>query len=222
MRIEPGFREEHVLADGTRVTLRLIRTDDGEGLRQAFARLSPMSRYRRFLLDTSELTDEMVRYLCDVDGYNHFALVVTTDSFDLKTEIGLGVGRFCRLAEEPDVAEAALTVVDDAQGKGIGRLLLHTVAEAARERGIRTIRAEVLASNTPIRRLLDQLGAVVRSDDGTTLVFDVPLDGPPECGKEGERAALLSSEQRRDPRLRMLLRTVAESFAALRSGARES
>ncbi len=207
-RIDADYREEHVLEGGTKVTLRSIRPDDGEPLREGFSRLSPTSRYRRFLSGMTELSDDMVRYLTDVDGVNHVAIVATTDSLDLKTEIGLGVARVIRLEGDPTVAEAAVTVSDDAQHKGIGRLLVRTVAEAAYERGVRTIRAEVLATNAPIRRLLDEAGAVVRSDDGTTLVFDVPLEWHRRALNEG------ASDDDDHPLLR-LFRAVARALAQL-------
>jgi GNAT superfamily N-acetyltransferase len=207
-RIDADYREEHVLADGTKITLRLIRPEDGEALRLGFSRLSPTSRYRRFLSGISELSDDMVRYFTEVDGVNHLAMVATTDSLDLKTEIGLGVARMIRLEGEPTVAEAAVTVSDDAQRRGIGRLLVRAVAEAALERGVQTIRAEVLATNAPMRRLLDEVGAVVRSDDGTTLVFDVPLEWHRQSLREGSTDA-------EDNPIRRLLRAVAEQLAQL-------
>ncbi|MEP7125577.1 MAG: GNAT family N-acetyltransferase [Byssovorax sp.] len=207
-RINVDYRGEHVLADGTKITLRLIRPEDGEPLRQGFSRLSPTSRYRRFLTGMSELSDDMVRYLTEVDGVDHVAVVATTDSLDLKTEIGLGVARVIRLHDEPTVAEAAVTVSDDAQRKGIGRLLVHTVAEAALERGVQTIRAEVLATNAPMRRLLDDVGAVVRSDDGTTLVFDIPLEWHRKALNEG-------APSDDDHPLWRLFRAVAQSLAQI-------
>jgi ribosomal protein S18 acetylase RimI-like enzyme len=218
MKFDGDYREEQTLADGAKVTLRMIRLEDGPTLRESFASLSPLSRYRRFFGGVTELTDYMVRYLTEVDGKKHVAIVATTDSLDLKTEVGLGVARFIRLEAEPDVAEAAITVIDTAQGRGIGRLLLHALVEAAQERSIRAIRAEVLATNTPMRRLLDDIGAVVRSNDGTTLVFDVPLEWPapgaaPGVAEEGQ----LLPEAKEHP-LRRVLHAVAESFAALRGG----
>jgi GNAT superfamily N-acetyltransferase len=219
MKFEGDYREEHTLADGARVTLRSIRPEDGPVLRDGFAHLSPLSRYRRFFGGVAELSDAMVRYLTEVDGQNHLAIVATTDSLDLKTEVGLGVARFIRIKEEPDVAEAAVTVIDAAQGRGIGRLLLHALAEAARERGVRAIRAEVLASNTPMRRILDDVGATVRSDDGTTLVFDVPLEWwAPGATPEVTAESPVLPEAKEHP-LRRLLRAAAESFALLRGGA---
>ena len=203
MKIDADFAAEHVLADGTRITVRHIRSNDADELRRAYARLSPESRYRRFLASMPALSEDMVRYLTDVDGKDHVALVATCESHDLKSEVGLGVARFIRLRDEPDVAEAAVTVVDDMQRKGIGRILTQTLGEAALERGVKRFRGEVLADNAPMRGLLEGAGALVRDDQGGTLVFDVPLQ--PQAAVE------------RESPLRRMLRIAAEFVAALRA-----
>lgn len=187
MRTGPDFREEHTLADGTHVVLRHVRPSDGAEIRRAFERLSPTSRYRRFFGGLAQLTDETLRYLTQVDGQDHVAIVAMTESPDLKTEIGLGVARFVRLADEPTVGEAAVTVVDDTQRKGLGRLLATTLAEAARERGIRTFRAEVLADNEPMRAIMGEIGAIERARDEGVITYDVTLDGEPTRGGPVDR-----------------------------------
>jgi GNAT superfamily N-acetyltransferase len=197
---DESFREEHVLADGTRVTLRFIRPDDAEELARAFGKLSPRTRYHRFLAPLAELTPENLRYLTDVDGDHHVAVVAGTDSLDLKRDVGLGVARYVRLPDEPTVAEAAVTVVDEAQGKGLGKLLLRTLARVARERGVRHFRGSVLADNERIRAMLAEVGAQVQKEDGDTLVFDVPLDEPPPETPDHLRP------------LRLILRAVVESL----------
>jgi GNAT superfamily N-acetyltransferase len=172
----PSFREEHVLADGLRVVLRHVRPGDAPELRRAFERLSPESRYRRFFGGLMQLTDPMLRYLTEVDGQDHVAIVATTESPDLKSEQGLGVARFVRLKGEPTVAEAAVTVVDDVQKRGLGRLLAMTLAETARERGVHTFRADVLADNEPMRTIMQEIGAVERGRDAGVVTYDVGLD----------------------------------------------
>ena len=147
MKFDADWLSEHRLADGTLVQVRAIRASDADELRRGYERLSPRSRYLRFLSPAPQLTDEVVRYLTEVDGVDHFALVALRVSHDLKTEDGLGVARFFRLPETPEVAEVAVTVVDEMQGKGLGRLLTRLVADAARERGIRAFRAEVAVEN---------------------------------------------------------------------------
>jgi RimJ/RimL family protein N-acetyltransferase len=184
VRTGTDFREEHALADGTRVVLRHVRPADGAELRRAFERLTPESRYRRFFGGLTQLTDATLRYLTEVDGQDHVAIVALGESPDLKSEVGLGVARFVRLRDEPTVAEAAVTVVDDAQRKGLGRLLATTLADAARERGIHRFRADVLADNEPMRAIMSEIGAAERANVAGVISYDVALDvvGPTRGG----------------------------------------
>lgn len=176
MRTGPDFREAHTLGDGTRVVLRHIRPEDADELRRAFERLSPGSRYRRFFGGVAHLSDEALHYLTHVDGRDHVAIVATGESPDLKTEPGLGVARFVRVHDAPTVAEAAVTVVDDAQRRGLGRLLATTLAVAARERGIHTFRADVLAENEPMVSLMREVHAQARATADGVITFDIPLE----------------------------------------------
>ncbi len=161
-RFGPGWSEEARLGDGTPVLLRTVRPDDKPLLARGFERLSPRSRYRRFFAAKAHLTEAELRYLTEVDGVNHVALgaLVAGD--------GVGVARFVRLPGRQDVAEAAVTVADDYQGRGLGRLLLSRLATAARERGIRCFRADVLVENRAMLGLLETLALdhrIVASDD---------------------------------------------------------
>jgi GNAT superfamily N-acetyltransferase len=176
VRTGPDFREEHTLADGRHVVLRHVRPSDAPELQAAFERLSPASRYRRFFGGLTHLTDATLRYLTDVDGRDHVAIVAVGESPDLKRDLGLGVARFVRLPGEPTVAEAAVTVVDDVQRMGLGRLLATTLAEAARERGVHTFRADVLADNEPMRSMMAEIGAAERATEAGVISYDVPLD----------------------------------------------
>jgi RimJ/RimL family protein N-acetyltransferase len=186
VRFGPDFREAHALKSGDTVVLRMIRPSDRDALRDALRRLSPESRYRRFLAPLGDPTEEMLRYLCEVDGVDHVAIIAVKDSLDLKTEDAIGVARFVRLHGEGDVAEAAVTVGDAFQGRGLGTLLLATLAGAASERGIRKFRGEVLASNAPVRHLLEEVGAEIKDTGDVTITFDVPL-----ADKEGSMRKLL-------------------------------
>ena len=181
------FSEEHTLGDGTRVRLRYILPEDGDELRRGFERLSPESRYRRFLGGVGHLSDEHIRYLTNVDGHDHVAIVATRLRPDA-TEEGLGVARFIRVAGEPTVAEAAITVVDDAQHKGLGLLLGVALAAAARDRGIAHFRGEILANNDAVRQLLREVGAELHAAEDDRIVFDVALDREPPASTRRELA----------------------------------
>ena len=172
---------DHRLADGTPVRLRFLRPDDRERLRAGFERLSPTSRYRRFLSPTPRLTASMLRYLTSPDGRDHVAIGAVVRNDDGSEGEGLGVARFVRLPREPAVAEAAVAVIDARQNLGLGHLLLRALVTAARERGIHTFRIYVLPGNRPVEALLAEAGVRVETDgDSEAISYDIPLPDPDE------------------------------------------
>ena len=161
MRFGPNYSERARLEEGTEITLRLIRRSDGEKLLAGFAALSAQSRYLRFLTEHSTLSERELEFLTDVDQVNHFCIGALLMGADGGEGEGIGVARFVREPERPEVAEAAVTVVDAWQRKGLGKILLVRLAEAARERGVRIFRTTLHASNEPVRRLLKGLGSEI-------------------------------------------------------------
>lgn len=145
------------LRDGTPVLLRQIRPEDRHRLVEGFRRLSPASRYLRFHTEMEDFTATQLDYLTRVDHLDHEALVAV----DLAhPEVpGIGVARYIRDPDAREVAEAAVTVADEYHGQGAGTLLLGALAARAREQGIRVFRNYVLAGNTAMLDVFDQLGA---------------------------------------------------------------
>lgn len=174
METGPDFREERTLADGRKIVLRHIQPSDKDELRRGFLALTPESRYRRFF-GAVELDDRALKYLTEVDGKDHVAIVATTESLDLKSERGVGVARFIRSEKDPAAAEAAVTVVDDMQRLGVGTLLTWALARAARERGIERFRCEVLESNATVLDALRAIGAKTVERGTGSVVLDVPI-----------------------------------------------
>jgi GNAT superfamily N-acetyltransferase len=157
------------------VLIRPIRADDGERLSASHARLSPESRYRRFLSAKPELTVADVRYLIDVDGVDHIALVATRPSPD--GEQIVAVARCIRVPGTPDVGEVAIVVNDALQRQGVGRRLVSRLAELAVAQGITHFRATMLSENLGIQRLMTNLsaGPVQRWHHGETSEMEIEL-----------------------------------------------
>ena len=162
---------------GDAIEVRRIRPEDRGELLASFERLSPDSRYRRFLAPTPRLPGQTVRYLTDVDHHDHEAIV----ALEPGSGRGVGVARYVRVGAE--VAEAAVTVADDWHGRGAGSLLLDLLALRAREEGVARFRALMLTSNDDMRDMLERLGPVqtLARDTGTVEVEVVlPQDGAGE------------------------------------------
>jgi RimJ/RimL family protein N-acetyltransferase len=106
----------------------------------------------------------MLEYLTVVDQVNHVAWIAVDPASP--AEAGLGIARFIRLVDEPEVAEMALTVVDRYQGKGLGAALLNILLVRAERLSVRTLRAVVLPENYRVIRWMGRIGATSVWRDG--------------------------------------------------------
>jgi len=202
-----GWRERATLRDGTEVLLRPVRADDKALLREGFEKLSEHTRYLRFHGVKNELSDAEVRYLTELDGVRHFAIGAARIDADGNELEGLGIARMVQLDAEPGVAEAAITVADEAQGQGLGTLLFTRLVSAAAERGVTQIRSYVLGSNTAMAELMKRLAPAMGADakvtvDAGVMTIEIPLP---------------AAERPRESSLYALLRLAAKRILELRS-----
>lgn len=173
------------LADNTLLYLREIRPDDKERLAEGMRGLSDESIQRRFLGPKPTLSASELRYLTEVDGINHYAIV----AFEAGDEERIrAVARYVRWADDPTAAEAAITVCDDLQGRGLGSLLARRITDAARERGIDRITASVASDNRPALKLMRKIDERLKSQpvgsSVTEVVARLPMATPEDLGEE--------------------------------------
>jgi protein lysine acetyltransferase len=165
------------------VVVRPIEPGDKSAILAIYRGLSEQSRYQRFMTAVGEPSESDLRYLTEVDHTNHEALL----AIDADSGAATGVGRFVR--EEGDSAEAAIAVVDEWQGRGLGTVLGQLLAERAREVGVRRFEALLLATNVQMLDVLAALGpAKVISRDAATIQVEVEI---PEVGIGEHMAGVL-------------------------------
>jgi GNAT superfamily N-acetyltransferase len=158
------------LSDGAAIEIRRIRPSDRDVLQRGLERMGPESRYRRFFAPVSHLSEAQLDYLTRVDHHDHEALV----AFASDTREGVGVARFVRL--EDHIAEPAVVVTDRWQGRGVGTALLNALAERAREEGIRSFLAPVLAENAAAISSFSGLGETRVTTRGSEVELMIALD----------------------------------------------
>ncbi len=170
--------EEVTLRDGSRVLVRPVRPEDKELFLRGWQRFGEESRYRRFMGAKGGLTKRDLAYFTEVDHADHEAL----GARDAETGEGVGVARYVRLGPDSPAAEAAVAVVDDWQGRGLGGELLRRLTRRAREHGIERFHARLFAFNKGMLALFDDLGkmTVRRGNGDAELEIDVEL--PCESG----------------------------------------
>jgi RimJ/RimL family protein N-acetyltransferase len=180
--------EPTLLRDGSEVVIRPIEPSDREHLREIWDGLSELSRRRRFLAPSAgPVSDEDLRYLVEVDGRRHVALLALD-----RDGRAVGVARYVRAPGDPESAEVAVAVVDDWHRRGVATALLDELTERARENGIAHYTAIVSEDNDVVLNGLDRAGAerTGSSDEGEIeFVFDLPEEGIGERLAAALRAA---------------------------------
>jgi len=145
------------------VVLRSLQYGERTPVLEVFAGLSERSRRLRFLGSKPRLLQRDVDWLVDVGCCGREAVVAV----DQEMGRTVGIARFVRDASAPE-AEIAFEVVDEWQGRGIGRRLVAELRLLAREQGILRFRALVAHGNRPAAALVRGLGDVLvqRYEDG--------------------------------------------------------
>src|SRR5580698_11649832 len=119
---------------GHAVTIRPIRTSDAAMEATFIRKLSLQTKHYRFFGGVKELSATEIRRLCDADGPEAMALVATVQDAGCEVEIGV-----CRYApnSNADVREMALTIADEWQHKGLGKLFMQHLISSAKQYGVR-------------------------------------------------------------------------------------
>jgi acetyltransferase len=179
LAIRPYPRQlEHkaTLRNGREVFLRPVRPEDEPLIHSYFARLDKEDVRMRFFAPISRLPHNLAARLTQIDYDRQMAfLAFSTDEHG--KEDGLGA---VRLAADPDNkrAEYAVTVRSDLKGSGIGRLLMNTIIDYARQRGVGELYGLVLRENERMLKICRDMGFALRGvpDDPTTVEVVLPLN----------------------------------------------
>jgi RimJ/RimL family protein N-acetyltransferase len=173
-----NYSVRETLKDGTEVTVRAIRPDDGPAILKAFAELDAESIYRRFFSPKKELSDAELKQLTDADFRSVMALVVTGPKDG--DEILLGGGRLAAEGgDHPQSAELAFLTAGAQRGRGIASLLLRHLARLGREAGLSRLEAEVLAENQAMLNVFRRSGLpLAQHREGSVIHVTLALGDP--------------------------------------------
>jgi GNAT superfamily N-acetyltransferase len=148
------------LSDGSPVTIRAARPDDKERIVTAFLALTPRSIYARFFYAKTELSEQELRQLTEIDHVSAVVLLATIGARQRETVIGLG-----RYAASGGSAEVAFVVADDYVGRGIAGRLLHHLTYIALKNGITKFEADVLEDNAAMLAVFRESGLPMTTMD---------------------------------------------------------
>ena len=152
------YSQQAVLRNGSPVLIRAIRPDDKQRLLEGFHHLSSQSISQRFFTGKSDLTENELKFLTDVDFNHHVAIVAGL--VNEGKEVDIAVARYVEIKErEPErVAEIAFTVDDEHQGMGVGTLLFQHLVALAQVQGISRLEADLLPNNKKMLTIIKHSG----------------------------------------------------------------
>jgi RimJ/RimL family protein N-acetyltransferase len=154
--------------------LRPLEPGDRASLMEIFAGMGPRSRQLRFLTPKPRLTETDLRHLTAVDDHGHVAVLAVSRASGRP----IGVARFIRTVERPELADVAVSVVDAWQGRGVGARLTRALVQRALEVGVRRFTLLVQRDNEAALRLLGRSrgSATLVAADSETLELEVDLE----------------------------------------------
>jgi acetyltransferase len=126
------------------VTVRPLRNGETAIVQAVFDGLGPRSRLLRFGGAKNELRCADLELLARVDATHHVLV-----AFAERRPVGIA-----RLVRDGATAEVAFEVVDEWQGRGVGRLLVARLAADARAAGIVRLVGDIRDENPASRALL--------------------------------------------------------------------
>jgi GNAT superfamily N-acetyltransferase len=174
-----NYAVKETLEEGAEVTIRAIRREDQDAIREIFENLDEESTYRRFFGPKKELTDAELAYFTDVDFSRVVALVATVPTGTGQALIAGGRFAADGLAS-PESAELAFTTEKGYRGRGLAHLLLRHLVGIAKELGLSRFEGEVLAENQPMLAVLRRSGLPMQQhQEGNIIHVTLSLDAEP-------------------------------------------
>jgi RimJ/RimL family protein N-acetyltransferase len=148
-----------LLSDGTRVLVRPLRPEDAALYPVFIAHVTAQDARLRFFVTIRELSDARIAELTQLDYSRAMAFI----AIDEASGTMLGVVRL-HLDADARSGEYAVIVRSGLKGHGLGWLLMQRMIEYARLIGLERVHGQVLAENTAMLRMCEELGFEIGDD----------------------------------------------------------
>ncbi len=155
------------LKDGTLVQLRPVHPTDGKAAFVFREKFSKQSLLDRFMGYVPSLSEKLINRLTKIDYHREMAIVAEVIMDDHKEAIA--VGRIVAEYENNTIAEIALIVADDWQGKGLGSKMIDYMIKVAKDMGFQTLHALLYEHNTKMSQILERKNFSFKSADFGTI-----------------------------------------------------
>ena len=170
------FNEPHlILRDGTPVLIRRLEAYDAALYPDFLGDVTAEDLRLRFFASVREVNHALLDKLIHYDPARAMAFIAV----DEQNRKMLGV---VRLHDDPsgESAEFAILVRSPLKSQGVGWLLMNRIIEFAKQKGLKTVRGQVLSENTAMLAMCAELGFHIGDDadepslKSVTLLLRIP------------------------------------------------
>lgn len=167
--VYPVKLEEVLQINNEQVTIRPAKPDDERRIQEHFYNLAKDDVIARFFHERTSFLQDEAQELSQIDYVQNLTLVAVVG--EIGFEQVAAIGEYL-LEPAKNMAEIAFSVTREFQGKGLGRVLIKKLSEAARENGIAGLFAYTFPQNRPMIELFKTLPYIVHTVfEGDTLAL---------------------------------------------------
>ncbi len=176
--VYPAGLEEKRKTGEQIITYRPAKAVDTRRIQEHFYNLDKEDVISRFFYERTRFMHSDMEKMLETDYVRNLTLLAVTGKFGFGSVIGIGA---YYLENDNNMAEVAFSVSREWQGKRIASVLLHKLAEAAREKGINGLVAYTATSNDGMIRLFYQLPYKIRKKrENGTFALSCRFDEAPD------------------------------------------
>lgn len=191
------FESQTVVFDGEECELRMLRPDDASRVQRFFYTHTRETIQMRYGHAVARMTDQRAMELVSVNQRRDVALAILAKVAG--RQVIHAIGRYY-LDPDGNSAEVAFVVRESKRRLGMGSLLLRTLMDIARRRGLNSLWGRVRPDNLPMLTLFRQFGGLPVPEneecDGDVDVH-VPLLPAPKSGRKPSKKRKMSANRRR-------------------------
>ena len=171
--VYPVRFEETIKIAGEKVLFRPAKTVDERRIQEHFYQLEKVDVISRFFHEKSRFVRQEVQGMFQVDYIHNMTIIALVGESGFEKVVGVGSYYF---ESADNMAEIAFSVSKEYQGKGLGKILIRKLAEAARENGILGLFAVTVPGNKSMIKLFRKLPFKIRSVLGDDLMLSCRFD----------------------------------------------
>lgn len=174
--VYPIHLEEILNINGEQMTIRPAKPVDERRIQEHFYSLDKDDVVARFFHEKTSFVKDEVEGVSQIDYVKDLTVVAVVGEFGFGKVVGIGE---YLLEPTTNVAEIAFSISKAYQKKGLGKILLKKLTDAARENGISGFMAYTAPQNQGMIKLFNQLPFKVKTFfDGDMLNLSCNFDEP--------------------------------------------